>query len=272
MTILTFGLIVMLQSAPEDDVREDADVVRELRRLGAELFFEKKNGRIKIDCIALDHKNFDEEELGRLGSALKNVTAKSFQVNAGTMTGDLLRAVSRIRGLEDVMLLSVTIENQHLKWLTSSPTLKRLTISACDLSALSAIEHNRALLELSVAYSEINDTGVTGLSRVAALEKLDLSGNKITDRSIGEIVKCVNLKYLDLNNTRVTPAGIEKLVALRQLEEIDLGWTRLDDASFQKLASIQSLKRIHVYRTDVSDIAINRVRSKVPKLDIVTRP
>src|SRR5262245_6426850 len=168
----------------------DSDSIRGLRELGAGLSFVTTDRKKKLQSITFDHKFLDDQELKRLESALAQVSAVSFQASAGTMTGDLLRAVARIRGLEEMILLSTAMENRYLKWLTSAPKLKRLSISfSQDLTELSATVENKVLLELDISYNRIDDKGLVGLSRLAALERLSLSGNRITDAGLDELLK-----------------------------------------------------------------------------------
>lgn len=98
----------------------------------------------------------------------------------------------------------------------------------------------------------------------------DLSATKVTDKSVALLSGAENLRMIRLSETPVTDAAIDTLVKLPKLESVNLYGTAVTDAGAAKLTALPNLKHLYLWQTKVTPAAIEELKKKLPKCEIVT--
>lgn len=95
-----------------------------------------------------------------------------------------------------------------------------------DLSLLQPLA--KQLVWLNVGSSDIGDSALRDLARLAQLRKLYLDNTHITDKGIRFLSGLDSLRYLNLVGTGVSGAGVLELKGLKKLQELYLYKTAVD--------------------------------------------
>jgi len=80
----------------------------------------------------------------------------------------------------------------------------------------------RKVVELTLSYTPITDSGLKELAKLKGLTHLYLNDTKITDAGLKELAKFKQLKSISLQRTKITDAGVRQLLKLPNLVELDL--------------------------------------------------
>lgn len=78
------------------------------------------------------------------------------------------------------------------------------------------------VVELTLSYTPITDTGLKELSKLSGLTHIYLNETKITDEGLKELARFKQLKSISLQRTDITDAGVRQLLKLPNLIELDL--------------------------------------------------
>lgn len=139
--------------------------------------------------------DFDDHDLSLLAKlpSLRFVVCRWFG-------SDEVRALGRLRYVEQIYLWQVTL-------------------GADDLKALAPLTRLRSLV---LCGSKVSDEGLAGLAELSSLETLELSCGGLTDAGLKHLIGLKRLRRLSLSGSDVGGIDMEKLAALDRLEILEL--------------------------------------------------
>ncbi len=138
----------------------------------------------------------------------------------------ILAPVSRLTGLQILMLSQTGITNEQMKYLK-------------PLRALRA-------LELSREFS-IGSTGMAALKDLPALEYLDLDTG-LTDAGLKQVAQVSNLRWLRIRTGRIYGSGLAELANLPRLERLCIwGSSPISDRHIKYLEGLTQLKSLTLW-------------------------
>lgn len=174
---------------------------------------------------------------------LPNLTKLTIQEK----TVDTLSHLSALTKLETLDLTGSAFPAEDLTILPSLPSLKHLTLAACRLSTIEALEGAKTLTHLDISSNTVRNlsvlgsmpelrelnlshNAVTGLEALAGLENLttlDVSYNTVT--SLTPLAKCVRMTHINAdNNQLINLVGLENMALLSSLS---VNHNRISDLS-----------------------------------------
>jgi Leucine-rich repeat (LRR) protein len=141
------------------------------------------------------------------------------------------------------------LDNASLRGLEEIPSLVRLDLEGTGVDDVRSLADCRALKDLRLMRSRVNDAGIIGLERIATLEVLNLTGCHIT--SVTSLRHCTALRELILDWTSVTEAGIagvECIVTLTALSLVKCDFI----TSVSSLRHCPSLRDLDISSTELT--------------------
>lgn len=85
---------------------------------------------------------------------------------------------------------------------------------------------------------------------------------------IAQLAGFPSLRKLHLQGNIVEPAAIDEIAKLTSLEELIIVHYPLDDEQLLKLAQLKNLRELTLEATEVTDGAIDRLRERLPELQV----
>lgn len=149
--------------------------------------------------------------------------------------------------LESLSLAGMYYIDRYLEALVSSHSLRRLDLTATD----------------------ITDKGLAVLSRGHGLRELDLSHTHVTEVGMESLARMPSLRKLNLAWTKVTDEGARALGHSRALFEVNLCYTSVSDAGLISLTRCSSLKRLIVNQGELTSENVAWIRAARPDLEVV---
>ena len=184
-----------------------------------------------------------------------------------------LRALSGVRGepVRAVRLVGSAKVAGVLPLMPGLHGLEALDLDGSDVSDtdLAYVGRLATLRQLWLGRTGISEHGLRRLAALNRLESLDLHGTPIGDAGMVYVGELAALKQLRLDGTTVGDAGLLHLSALASLEDLWLDGTRVTNAGLEHLRALVRLGVVHLYGTSVSRSAVVSLRSLVPSLDCV---
>jgi Leucine Rich repeat len=101
-----------------------------------------------------------------------------------------------------------------------------------------------------------------------ALRELSLAESGIDDSHLPLIARCTNLQQLDLSRTLITDRGLENLAELKQLVRLDLSFTAVTDQGMAHLARLDNLRYLCLSNSNVGDEGVASLQRAIPGLKI----
>jgi len=130
---------------------------------------------------------------------------------------------------------------------------------------------NNNYLDIRVS-PDLTDLSVENLRAVLLASDqitwLDLSGAGITDEHMEIIGQLEKLTRLRINSNLISDEGLPYLTKLKYLESLNLYNTKVSDNGLIALEPINSLKRAYLWQTQVTPKGANKLKEKLPNLDI----
>lgn len=187
--------------------------------------------------------------------------------------GDVeVKHLSRLTGLQELVLMDARVTDRGMKSLESLGSLKRLMIFSPNLgnaglrhvgrltslevlvlgkgkwddSGLAHLSKLNSLREFSYSASQVRGPGLKHIARLPSLIYVDSGAPQFTDRHLAYWSRAKSLKGLRLQTAGVTDAGLKQLRNLKHLEYLDLWGTGITDAGLVHLKPLRSLKRLNV--------------------------
>jgi Leucine-rich repeat (LRR) protein len=142
------------------------------------------------------------------------------------------------------------LDDASLQGLEEIPSLKQLDLSHTRVTDVRSLAGCRALTELLLPCSMVDDVVIIGLERIPTLEVLILAYcTRIT--SVTSLRHCTALRELLLDGTSVTDAGIAGLECISTLTELSLANCNLL-TSVSSLRHSPSLRQLDISNTGVT--------------------
>jgi Leucine-rich repeat (LRR) protein len=139
------------------------------------------------------------------------------------------------------------LDNASLQGLEEIPSLELLDLFHTRIDDVRSLAGCRALKELILQRSGVNDVGIIGLERIATLEVLNLAHcSRIT--SVTSLRHCTALRVLSLAGTSVTEAGIAGLECIVTLTKLSLVYCDFITSVFS-LRHSPSLRELDISHT-----------------------
>lgn len=167
-----------------------------------------------VEIDGIDIRAVELKDLMR-SKVLQRLTLSNLVIDISEVTGH----ESANPQLEAVSLRKVKHANTVLKLLSTSDTLRDLSIVGCNIGT-----------DELTAISQLNEVVILEISECA-----------VNDEVFKYVCMLTNLRRLSLNDTQVTGVGIDSLAALPQLRELNLVGTEFTDDGFSNLRAINSL-------------------------------
>ena len=125
-----------------------------------------------------------------------------------------------------------------------------------------------AIVQISVARSDVTDDDLAVISSAKQLRKLDLYGTNISDAGLVHVSKLGNLDSLNLGFChRLTNESVDSIVKLKRLKYLNLGFCRrISDAALERLGALTELETLNLSLTSVGDNSLKQI-SMLKKLD-----
>lgn len=130
-----------------------------------------------------------------------------------------------------------------------------------DAGMLEALPRLNGLVDLSVANTNVSDTGLVDVGRLSDLRYANFTGTRIADATIGALGRCRGLRYLYADRTAVTDAGVAALAGCVMLEDLSLAKTGVTDHGVAHLTSLPHLKFLDLTDTSVGDASLHTMRA-----------
>jgi hypothetical protein len=159
------------------------------------------------------------------------------------VTDTTLKALTAIKGLQNLYLGDTKVTDAGMKALTSL----------------------KGLRDLRLMGTKVTDAGVKELTALKGLESLFLEGTKVTDAGVKELTALTGLQFLGLSKTQVTDAGVKELTTLKVLSFLDLRNTKVTDAGVKELTSLKALRFLDLSGTQVTDAGAKELKEALPK-------
>jgi len=118
--------------------------------------------------------------------------------------------------------------------------------------------------------TDLNDEGLTHVSKLKNIASLHLGGTKITGAGMRHLKGLKQLQRLHLEKTEVDDEGLAELGGLSELEYLNLYATKITDAGLKHLVGLKKLKRLYLWQTKVSDEGVTKLGKVLPSLVIDT--
>ncbi|MCA9129673.1 MAG: DUF3592 domain-containing protein [Planctomycetales bacterium] len=133
---------------------------------------------------------------------------------------------------------------------------------------LEILVHFPTLEHVSAKGKKITDQAVRHLLRLPNLRALDLHNTSLSSEGLRRLQQLQHLEMLSLKGTRIRSEAILSVVGMPALEELDLSYTAIDDQALEFLADCKELTSLDVKGTNVSSPAIQRLRQRLPDIDV----
>jgi hypothetical protein len=197
------------------------------------------------------------------------------------VTGDGLRALAAVPGIESLDLLDTKLTSADLAALAGWPKLgavalpnavdadtvkhlracKRLSaltlghreIAAAELEALAAWP---GLRKLTIAYATLSDDALTALGKLDSVEELELRGCGLTDDRLKYLRAGAKLSSLALDRNEIAGPGLAHLVPLK-LKGLALEFNAVTDGTLSHLTQLATLETLGIgYNLGVTDAGV----------------
>lgn len=185
----------------------------------------------QLEKLSLSSQRFIRP--GDLGFLKEMPKLRSFHLEA-LLEGDVLRDLSHVPQLSELVLQYYKLSNQDLRHIESLAALRYLSLEAhygnlydnsVTDAGLQSIGKLRELRFLNLNNCRgVTDSGLPHLSNLQQLRSLRLSGTSISDLGIPTLKELSKLEVLSLQRTAVTPKGVEPLAGLPNLQVLDVPW------------------------------------------------
>lgn len=151
-----------------------------------------------LEQLILNDTGLRDEHLAPLAGLVR---LNSLSLGRNALTGEGLRHLSRLRGLETLALRgNPDLGDQGLEVIGRLSRLRVLDLALCNVS----------------------DAGIARLTGLSRLQHLILADNPVTDEGAQLLANLPSLSRVNLGGTRVTPAGVRALSQARPGINIEL--------------------------------------------------
>ena len=168
--------------------------------------------------------------------------------------------LSSMTALTELTFTDVSISQEILSTIAATPTLKKLTLSGCGLSNISALSKATSLVSLDISNNTVRN--IDTLGALTNLTELNLQHNAVTDLSA--ISALTKLTKLDVSyNALTTLAPLSKLTALTWL---DASVNSLTDLG--QINNLTALTYVALQSNQISNVTPLSTCNAIIELDI----
>jgi hypothetical protein len=153
------------------------------------------------------------------------------------ITDSDMEAVANLTKVDTMVLDPTGLSDVGLARLDRMPGLRWLTISGGPVGMDARIlprETASRLRGLTLAGTDLTNSGLNNLLAHPGLELLDLSGTKITDEGLARLDDFAGLKHLYLDDTQIGDEGLSRLERVTTLETLSVKGTKITAAGLAK--------------------------------------
>lgn len=163
-----------------------------------------------------------------LSNILSNIVSLE-ELNLSAMnlgsTGEsqALNQLSKLTNLTKIDVSNNKLGGDFLAGLKPLPNLIELNVSCNQITgkklrAFPKFKSKKRLKILDISHNQIDDEGISNISRLPKLVNLNVSNNNITDEVINEITELENLTFLDIFDNKISRNGIRVLAQNQQIQ------------------------------------------------------
>lgn len=261
--------IVLAGAGVAADEQDETLAIAEIARAGGTIECDDKlPGRPVIEAT-LGNRAGDNDL--RWLQSLKKLSSLNLHNTRVTDSG--LKALSELKNLTALEFLRnqrITDEGlknlRELKNLTSLDFHHNPTITDSSCKALGELKN---LTTLGLADTNVTGAGLKQLKGLKKLKALDLGRNKLTDADLKELREFKELTTLELYlNRSITDAGLKELNGFTDLKELNLNGIPITGIGLNELKDLKQLTILHIDMAPVSEMAVDRLKTALPKLQI----
>jgi Leucine-rich repeat (LRR) protein len=129
--------------------------------------------------------------------------------------------------------------------------------TACTEIGFAALKELPDLQILTMVKCHLTDKEAAAIGTIRALNELFLGESKLNDVSFVGLKKLVNLKKLDVMDAAITDKSAQVLVAMKKLEELNLSGTKFGDPGVEQLKDLAKLKLLRLNKTNATRKSID---------------
>jgi len=217
-----------------------------------------------VDCLPAE-LSLVAEQLRKM-LPLPFVQLNLYQVDFEHVTVPDIRALGHVN---DLTVNNSNIRDEQLAQLCEQVSVEALWAIGTNLTGEGLYPADKkAVRQLWLAKSQIDDAGMTNMAEMAHLEILQLVGTRITDAGMVHLRDLRELKQLVLSDTAISDAGMVYLKDLSNLSSLQLWGTSITDAALLHLAGMQNLIQLDLTNTQVTDAGIKHL-AKLSQLRVL---
>jgi hypothetical protein len=135
---------------------------------------------------------------------------------------------------------------------------------------LAKLDKMTGLRWLTISGSNVAmDTRIMPLKTMSRLQGLTIAGTDITDSGLLHLSGSGRLELLDLARTKVTDSGLARLVASPGIKNLFLDDTQIGDESLSHLERLVNLENLHIKRTKITATGVEKLRRALPRATVI---
>jgi hypothetical protein len=161
----------------------------------------------------------------------------------------LLTRISRLTGLQQLVLRQSPIADTELCRLIRLKKLQHLTIELCEIdgSCLQSFKDLPELSDLDISYNPLKPANLKWLVNLHKLNRLILHDCKLENSMIPVLSQCTSIEDLALNqNVHLTDAAIPSIASIKNLRCLDLKFTHITARGIRELKSLHQLRHLTI--------------------------
>jgi Leucine-rich repeat (LRR) protein len=129
--------------------------------------------------------------------------------------------------------------------------------TACTEAGFAALKELPDLQILTLVKCQLTDKEAAAIGTIRALNELFLGESKLNDVSFVGLKKLVNLKKLDVMDAAITDKSAPVLLSMKKLEELNLSGTKFGDPGVEQLKGLTNLKLLRLNKTNATRKSID---------------
>ncbi len=127
----------------------------------------------------------------------------------------------------------------------------------CTEAGFIALKELPDLQILGMVKCQLTDKEAVAIGSIRALNELFLGESKLNDISFVGLKKLVNLKKLDVIDAAITDKSAPVLLSMKKLEELNLSGTKFGDPGVEQLKDLTKLKLLRLNKTNATRKSID---------------
>ncbi|MEJ7603606.1 MAG: hypothetical protein WKG01_37310 [Kofleriaceae bacterium] len=187
---------------------------------------------------------------------------RELRVASTLITTAAIKTIASKSLLEEVDLAATPVDDASAAALVAMPHMRMLRLDQTPIGdAGLAATPSDTLVELYVSHTGLGDAGLAILDHTPQLTALGLGDTQVGDTTLARISKLAALRTLVLNNVPATYEAILKLGSLVRLERLYLEGTRVGDSTVEAFAQLRELRTLRLASTDISERSLPVLRT-----------